>query len=72
MANSSLVSLSYLIITCRRYADGKVEHGALGGTAEKVGGPFDKEGTIGKQFTTEGGIGGKVQDTLGGTKEKKM
>jgi hypothetical protein len=28
-----------------------------GGTAQEVGGPFDKEGSIGKQFTTEGAIG---------------
>lgn len=40
--------------------------------AEKVGGPLDKEGMIGKQFTTEGGIGGNVQNTMGGSKEKKM
>ncbi|MCJ1277175.1 hypothetical protein MMC21_004985 [Puttea exsequens] len=36
--------------------------GALGGTAQKVGGPFDKEGVVGSQFTAEGGgIGGMVQ-----------
>ncbi|KAI0025401.1 hypothetical protein F4780DRAFT_327674 [Xylariomycetidae sp. FL0641] len=46
------------------------EQGALGGVAQKVGGPLDKEGAIGKQFTTEGGIGGSVQNTLGGTKGK--
>ncbi|KAF2085559.1 hypothetical protein K490DRAFT_46585, partial [Saccharata proteae CBS 121410] len=39
--------------------------GALGGMAQKVGGPFDKSGAIGKQFTTGGNIGGAVQDTLG-------
>ncbi|KAI1816474.1 hypothetical protein GGS20DRAFT_223575 [Poronia punctata] len=44
------------------------ENGALGGTAQKIGGPLDKEGAIGKQFTTEGSIGGSVQNTLGGTK----
>ncbi|KAI4153978.1 MAG: hypothetical protein LQ340_001955 [Diploschistes diacapsis] len=37
------------------------EQGALGGTAQNVGGPFDKEGAIGKQFTTQGGIGGMAQ-----------
>ncbi|MCJ1334074.1 hypothetical protein MMC10_010781 [Thelotrema lepadinum] len=37
------------------------EQGALGGTAQKVGGPFDKEGVVGKQFTAEGGIGGMAQ-----------
>ncbi|AEO66361.1 f5ef4ff7-a19a-4b9d-ae77-8f9841909a73 [Thermothielavioides terrestris] len=40
--------------------------GALGGTAQKIGGPLDKEGMIGKQFTTEGSIGGTVQNTMGG------
>ncbi|KAK5661305.1 hypothetical protein OQA88_11200 [Cercophora sp. LCS_1] len=36
------------------------ENGALGGTAQAVGGPLDKNGVIGKQFTTEGIIGGTV------------
>ena len=44
----------------------------MGGMAEKIGGPLDKEGMVGKQFTPEGGIGGKVQETLGGSKEKRM
>ncbi|KAI0815529.1 hypothetical protein F5Y07DRAFT_183346 [Xylaria sp. FL0933] len=44
------------------------EQGALGGAAQKIGGPLDKEGMIGKQFTTEGSIGGSVQSTMGGTK----
>ncbi len=37
----------------------------IGGTAQKVGGPFDKDGMIGKQFTDSGSIGGTVQQTLG-------
>ncbi|KAI1436121.1 hypothetical protein GGR50DRAFT_652818 [Xylaria sp. CBS 124048] len=44
------------------------EEGAIGGTAQKVGGPLDKEGMVGKQFTTEGSIGGMVQSAMGGTK----
>ncbi|EGS21804.1 uncharacterized protein CTHT_0036730 [Thermochaetoides thermophila DSM 1495] len=44
--------------------------GAIGGTAQKIGGPLDKEGMIGKQFTTEGSIGGTVQNMMGGTKKK--
>ncbi|KAI1661080.1 hypothetical protein F4813DRAFT_386485 [Daldinia decipiens] len=40
--------------------------GAIGGTAQKIGGPLDKEGMVGKQFTTEGSVGGSVQSTLGG------
>lgn len=46
-----------------------VAEGAIGGTADKVGGPFDKEGMIGKQFTTEGNLGGKVQKNMGGEKK---
>ncbi|KAJ4420317.1 hypothetical protein N0V82_004416 [Gnomoniopsis sp. IMI 355080] len=42
--------------------------GAIGGAAQKVGGPFDKEGAIGKQFTTGGSVGGTVQENMGGTK----
>ncbi|KAF2968570.1 hypothetical protein GQX73_g4966 [Xylaria multiplex] len=44
------------------------EQGALGGAAQKIGGPLDKEGMIGKQFTTEGSIGGSMQSSMGGTK----
>ncbi|KAI3332634.1 hypothetical protein F4824DRAFT_283382 [Ustulina deusta] len=44
------------------------EVGALGGAAQKIGGPLAKEGMIGKQFTTEGSIGGSVQSSVGGTK----
>ncbi|KAI1085209.1 hypothetical protein F5B20DRAFT_575679 [Whalleya microplaca] len=43
--------------------------GALGGTAEKVGGPFSKNGPIGKQFTDKGAIGGTVQNNLGDQKK---
>ncbi|ROV99104.1 hypothetical protein VMCG_06596 [Cytospora schulzeri] len=46
------------------------EGGALGGTAQKIGGPLATDGAIGKQFTAEGSIGGTVQDTLGGVKSK--
>ncbi|KAI1321557.1 hypothetical protein F5Y16DRAFT_67801 [Xylariaceae sp. FL0255] len=54
-------------------ADGSIgkqftEQGALGGIAQKIGGPFDKEGIVGKQFTTEGALGGTVQGNMGGTK----
>lgn len=55
------------IITNHQYCK---EHGAIGGTAQKVGGPFDKEGAIGGAFTSEGALGGKVQSAMGG--EKKM
>lgn len=46
------------------------DKGAIGGAAERIGGPFDKEGVVGKQFTTDGSIGGSVQSALGGQKEK--
>lgn len=39
--------------------------GAIGGAAQKVGGPFDAQGSIGKQFTDKGSIGGTVQEHLG-------
>jgi hypothetical protein len=32
-------------------------HNAAGGTAQEIGGPLDKEGAVGKQFTTDGSIG---------------
>lgn len=57
------------VFTARKLIS-SAENGALGGAAQSVGGPFDKEGAIGKQFTTEGGIGGSVQNALGGTKGK--
>lgn len=40
----------------------------MGGTAQMMGGPFDKEGMIGKQFTAEGSIGGTAQNMMGGQK----
>jgi hypothetical protein len=45
------------------------DKGALGGTAEKIGGPLAKDGAVGKQFTTAGSIGGTVQDNMGGQKK---
>lgn len=35
--------------------------GSVGGTAQKVGGPFDKDGAIGQQFTSKGAVGGTAQ-----------
>ena len=42
-------------------ANTKAADGAIGGTAQKVGGPFDKDGMIGKAFNADGGIGGTAQ-----------
>ena len=41
-----------------------IADGAIGGTAQKVGGPFDKEGAVGKHFNATGTIGGAVQDKI--------
>jgi len=38
--------------------------GALGGAAQKMGGPLDKEGMVGKNFNADGKIGGMVQENL--------
>ena len=45
-----------------------VAEGAIGGTAQKIGGPFDKDGMIGKQFKPDGTLGGTVQGNLGDKK----
>ena len=52
-----------------REANIRAEEGAIGGTAQKVGGPLSKEGFIGKHFTTEGSVGGTVEENMGGTKK---
>ncbi|KAK4932287.1 hypothetical protein LTR66_015976 [Elasticomyces elasticus] len=36
--------------------------GAIGGIAEKVGGPFASQGAIGKNFNADGAVGGTFQD----------
>ncbi len=41
-----------------------VADGALGGTAQSIGGPLDKEGMIGKNFKETGTIGGMVQEKI--------
>jgi hypothetical protein len=56
----------FLVMT---YLTGFAEQGAIGGTAQKIGGPFDKDGVIGKQFTADGSIGGTVQNNMGGEKK---
>ena len=38
--------------------------GLVGGTAQKMGGPFDKQGSIGHNFNADGTIGGMVQKNL--------
>ncbi|KAK3614441.1 hypothetical protein LTR56_027068 [Elasticomyces elasticus] len=46
--------------------------GAIGGTAQKIGGPFDQSGMIGKQFTTEGSIGASAQNILAGSEKTSV
>lgn len=48
----------------------QTEEGAIGGTANAIGGPLAADGAIGKQFTTKGAVGGTVQDKMGGTAKK--
>ena len=43
--------------------------GMLGGSAQKIGGPLDKDGSIGKQFTDGGSVGGTIESMLGGKKK---
>ncbi|KAL8284696.1 hypothetical protein RB597_001986 [Gaeumannomyces tritici] len=50
---------------CLGRRDGKADEGVIGGTANKIGGPLAKDGLVGKQFTTEGTIGGTIQSTMG-------
>ncbi len=38
--------------------------GPIGGTAQKIGGPLDKQGSIGQHFNADGKIGGMVQENL--------
>lgn len=45
-----------------------IEEGAIGGIGQKIGGPFDKEGMIGEQFTAKGAVGGTIDSMMGGKK----
>ena len=57
-------SIEYEILADERHA----ADGALGGTAQKVGGPLDKGGMIGKHFNADGKIGGAVQENIANQK----
>ncbi|PMD25023.1 hypothetical protein NA56DRAFT_566227 [Hyaloscypha hepaticicola] len=39
--------------------------GAIGGTADRVGGPFARDGVVGEKFNANGAIGGKIHESLG-------
>lgn len=43
--------------------------GAVGGTADTIGGPFKESGAIGSAFTESGAIGGTVNKAVGGEKK---
>ena len=47
---------------------GNTADGAIGGTAQKIGGPLDKQGSIGQHFNSDGKIGGMVQENLANKK----
>jgi hypothetical protein len=49
-----------LMVVSRRQSADSLMCCISGGTAQEVGGPLDKEGAVGKQFTTEGSIGKQV------------
>lgn len=42
--------------------------GTIGSTAESLGGPFGKDGAVGKQFASDGSIGSMAQQALGDRK----
>ena len=46
-----------------------IAQGVLGGTAQAVGGPFDKQGSVGQHFNADGKIGGMVQENLANKKQ---
>jgi hypothetical protein len=59
LASSSLVC--YGLEKHEAATDRMTADGAIGKIGETVGGPFSSKGAIGKQFTTEGSIGGTLQ-----------
>lgn len=61
LVEPSLVSVSTSSLS-RVSADLRPAQGAVGGTAQSIGGPLDKEGAIGKHFNADGAIGGTFQE----------
>lgn len=57
----SPVSLSTHFLS-RVSNDKRPAQGAIGGTAQSIGGPLDQAGAIGKHFTPDGAIGGTFQE----------
>lgn len=46
-----------------------IADGPIGGTAQSIGGPFDKQGSVGQHFNADGKIGGMVQENLAANKK---
>ena len=44
--------------------------GAVGSTADAVGGPLDAEGQVGRQFKSDGAVGGSVEGAAEAVEEK--
>jgi hypothetical protein len=53
------------------FVNSRKEDGSVGGTAQKAGGPFDKEGAVGKQFTDGGALGSTAQSVADTTQGQK-
>ena len=64
----STVNQTHPWITHVRLMTLSLADGAIGGTAQKVGGPLDKHGAIGQHFNADGKIGGMVQENLANKK----
>lgn len=71
LASNSPVCQAIIRLNTTILMRSQIEQGAIGSVGQKIGGPFDKGGMIGKQFTPEGSIGGAVQNAMGGEKEAK-
>lgn len=56
------------LITKRRRANAiPVADGAIGGVAQEIGGVFDKDGAVGKQFdASKDGLAGQVEKAVDG------
>ncbi len=69
---NGMLYLFCAVETCRVLWDSQLTcssaDGALGGTAQKIGGPLDKEGMVGQHFNADGKIGGMVQQNLADNK----
>ena len=63
-----MVNQICIVVSDIRADESSAADGAIGGTAQKVGGPLDKQGAIGQHFNADGKIGGMVQENLANKK----